>query len=1004
MPFQPYRPFWSRLLSRINRNRARRPERQSRRRMKSTHANMLAQTEILETRQLLAADDLTALSDDFENAATLTDWQRIYQTEGWSSDQLETWDINQSQPGRMVLMPYTTVWYQDYRGPMVYKEITGDFVVTTQVHISDRDEIGDSDLDDVPNGSQYSLGGLMIRTPRDITNPEVDWSPGSHQNDGTNNGENYVFFSLGWGSSGNQFQTETKTTRNSSSTLVLQNRGDNSVINLQIARIGDSVYTLFQIPGEDWVLNNRYHRPDLPDTLQVGMVAYTDWTKANDYDPFYLNNNALHPGGYDPTPFEDFQPDLVAGFDFIQFDRPEIPPDLQGLDLRTQTTDQQLLSFLGGNVNAPDLPTVTVESSVLNVEELNSSQLEFIFSRSDAQLDQPLTVDYQISGTATPGLDFQSLSGEITFAAYEATVTLYVDVLDDTLDEPDETLVVQLLEGTGYLPGETTLASGTILDNDFTNVTPVASPLSDQTLFETELFALNVTPYFSDDNVVDGDQLTLSATLAGDGSLPDWLTFNPVTGTFNGAPVGGDAGSFDIEVTAADLAGEQASTTFQLTVSPLLQTQLDLRVVQSPTPVALNGETAVLPTHIENLNEWEAFQVEVWAHVSNASDTGIAAFAFDLSYNTAFTTATALEFGPAFTQNQTGLIDDASGLVQGIGGSTLITDAGDDQFVLLARIHFAPTADDQVSLDFESQSIGPADAGFALGQTMVDLVNQTPSQLESILVPPTQFWAVPYDVNDDDAINFKDLILFVAAYNTTPADSSLPYAWAMDFNQSGTVNFRDLILLAANYGLSKPSHPELIFDPGYPETWTTQNLVAAFSPQLNQQNVPPLSKTAATETANSVIQAYAASSASTEVQLLKETEIEIVDLPDNLLAQSSPGKIQIDATAAGQGWFIDATPGNHSEFSITTLTELQADAYSAAAFRIDLLTVIAHEFEHLLGHQHETTGLRKATLSPGTRRLPEAQLQKELQRRAQLQQETDQFFSSLSDESLLAFG
>ncbi|WP_197997296.1 putative Ig domain-containing protein [Gimesia panareensis] len=965
---------------------------------------MLAQTEILETRQLLAADDLTALSDDFENAATLTDWQRIYQTEGWSSDQLETWDINQSQPGRMVLMPYTTVWYQDYRGPMVYKEITGDFVVTTQVHISDRDEIGDSDLDDVPNGSQYSLGGLMIRTPRDITNPEVDWSPGSHQNDGTNNGENYVFFSLGWGSSGNQFQTETKTTRNSSSPLVLQNRGDNSVINLQIARIGDSVYTLFQIPGEDWGLNNRYHRPDLPDTLQVGMVAYTDWTKANDYDPFYLNNNALHPGGYDPTPFEDFQPDLVAGFDFIQFDRPEIPPDLQGLDLRTQTTDQQLLSFLGDNVNAPDLPTVTVESSVLNVEELNSSQLEFTFTRSATQLDQPLTVDYQISGTATPGLDFQSLSGEITFAANEATVTLFADVLDDALDEPDESVAVQLLEGTGYLLGEPLFASITILDNDFTNVAPVASPISDQTLFETELFALDVTSYFSDANMVDGDQLTLSATLSGGGSLPDWLTFNPVTGTFNGAPLGGDAGSFDIEVTATDLAGSQASTTFQLTVAPLLQTQLDLRVVQAPTPVAPNGETAALPTHIENLNEWEAFQVEVWAHVSNASDTGVAAFAFDLGYNTAFTTATVLEFGPAFTENQTGLIDDASGLVQGIGGSTLITDAGDDQFVLLARIQFAPTADDQVSLDFESQSIGPADAGFALGQTMVDLVNQRPSQVESVLVPPTQFWAVPYDVNDDDAINFKDLVLFVATYNTTPADSSLPYAWAMDFNQSGTVNFRDLILLAANYGLSKPNHPELIFDPGYPETWTTQNLVAAFSPQPNQQNVPSLSKTAATETANSVIQAYAASSASTEVQLLKETEIEIVDLPDNLLAQSSPGKIQIDVTAAGQGWFIDATPWEHSEFSITTLTELQADANSFAAFRIDLLTVIAHEFEHILEHQHETTGLRKATLSPGTRRLPEAQLQKELQRRAQLQQETDLFFTSLSDESLLAFG
>jgi len=56
-----------------------------------------AQTENLEDRQLLAADDLTDLSDDFENAATLANWQRIYQTEGWGADQLETWNIDDTQ-------------------------------------------------------------------------------------------------------------------------------------------------------------------------------------------------------------------------------------------------------------------------------------------------------------------------------------------------------------------------------------------------------------------------------------------------------------------------------------------------------------------------------------------------------------------------------------------------------------------------------------------------------------------------------------------------------------------------------------------------------------------------------------------------------------------------------------------------------------------------------------------------------------------------------------------
>ncbi|MFK7777045.1 MAG: hypothetical protein QM501_02830, partial [Gimesia sp.] len=113
------------------------------RRRRSLPPYSIAQSETLETRQLLAADDLTDLGDDFEDATTLLNWQRIYQTEGWNANQLETWDINNTQAGRMVLTPYTTGWYESYRGPLVYKEITGDFVMTTQVNISDRDDIGD---------------------------------------------------------------------------------------------------------------------------------------------------------------------------------------------------------------------------------------------------------------------------------------------------------------------------------------------------------------------------------------------------------------------------------------------------------------------------------------------------------------------------------------------------------------------------------------------------------------------------------------------------------------------------------------------------------------------------------------------------------------------------------------------------------------------------------------------------------------------------------------------
>lgn len=316
------------------------------------HWRKLTLPERLESRCLLAADPLAVLNDEFENSATLSDWNRINQVEGWNADQLAVWDIDNTQDGRMVLAPHTVVWYNSWRGPLVFKEVTGDFVFTTQVHITDRDDVGNSDADDVPNDSQYSLGGVMIRTPRAISNPATDWTAGSMQNDGTNNGENYVFLSMGHGTNGNM-TFEVKTTRNSSSSLTLTPVNANTST-LQIARIGNTVLTMLHVPGQDWVVHRRFSRPDMPQTLQVGLVSYTNWEKANDFDPFFHNGHVLTPSlPQNPTPGEPYDPDIIAGFDYARFSTPEVPAALQGVNLFNNASDAELLSFLGDNANAP---------------------------------------------------------------------------------------------------------------------------------------------------------------------------------------------------------------------------------------------------------------------------------------------------------------------------------------------------------------------------------------------------------------------------------------------------------------------------------------------------------------------------------------------------------------------------------------------------------------------------------------------------------------------------
>ena len=94
-----------------------------------------------------------------------------------------------------------------------------------------------------------------------------------------------------------------------------------------------------------------------------------------------------------------------------------------------------------------------------------------------------------------------------------------------------------------------------------------------------------------------------------------------------------------------------------------------------------------------------------------------------------------------------------------------------------------------------------------------------------------------------------------------------------------------------------------------------------------------------------------------------------------MLAQTIDGRIVIDVTAAGHGWFVDATPSDDAEFGLfVSATEQIAPAGTEAAGHIDLLTVLMHEFGHVLGRADlpvdHASALMTATLPVATRRQP----------------------------------
>ena len=93
------------------------------------------------------------------------------------------------------------------------------------------------------------------------------------------------------------------------------------------------------------------------------------------------------------------------------------------------------------------------------------------------------------------------------------------------------------------------------------------------------------------------------------------------------------------------------------------------------------------------------------------------------------------------------------------------------------------------------------------------------------------------------------------------------------------------------------------------------------------------------------------------------------------MGQTIANDIVIDPTAQGYGWFVDTTPFNSTEFSGGTGPgQLQAGPGSSAIGKMDLLTVVMHEFGHVLGYGDtsaaESNDLMATELQPGVRRLP----------------------------------
>ena len=111
------------------------------------------------------------------------------------------------------------------------------------------------------------------------------------------------------------------------------------------------------------------------------------------------------------------------------------------------------------------LPTVTVAATDPTATEAGVTTGTVVVSRTGSTA-AALTVNYTVSGAATPGSDYTALTGSVTIPAAAASATITVTPINDTAVEPNEMVMVSLRPDGAYVVGAPGSATVTIVSDD----------------------------------------------------------------------------------------------------------------------------------------------------------------------------------------------------------------------------------------------------------------------------------------------------------------------------------------------------------------------------------------------------------------------------------------------------------------------------------------------------------------------------------------------------------
>lgn len=164
---------------------------------------------------------------------------------------------------------------------------------------------------------------------------------------------------------------------------------------------------------------------------------------------FYVNNTETSNGCLDLTAFSPLECQLDGWTKVITATANVIPCSTYHIKLAiADIADQQYASAVFLRANSFDAGGTAKAEPVYppglqKAYEGGCGPASFRFSRDSVNLNQPLTVNFAVTGTATPNVDYTALTSPVVIPAGQTSILVPVNVLTDALAEGNEN--IQLL-------------------------------------------------------------------------------------------------------------------------------------------------------------------------------------------------------------------------------------------------------------------------------------------------------------------------------------------------------------------------------------------------------------------------------------------------------------------------------------------------------------------------------------------------------------------------------